>query len=731
MADNHLASDNRHNMAISFPEEFSDVVRWILRSKIAYAITWNEAVYRDLIEEFWINAEYKVHSVTKKPHVSSFVRGKEVLIYEVTVRNTLQLDDDRRDPRDINEEEARNKFVQELGYEGPFRKNEIQKRFLSRDWKIIMKWTPMFDNMYWEERFPTIKAALKAVKEKKAEKEKIAEKKRKVEKEKEPPIDDDEITRKRKDEGKAIDLDAGKKKKQWSKGDGEGFMKSARDSYVRQQRSPSRLKTPPPRGITDEDIEAYLLAHAALDAERHPPSRQTEGTSGIRHSPPKTQQDPPAGTPIRLKSMAKKKSRPIGNLLLRWMKGKIEALKSREDDTDCEIEDLKATIKKLNFQLDYQTSLNKKMQTNMNDMGKALLMLKRGSRSLTMEVNRLRERLNEDPLIFDDVFDSSIFNDAVIFDLDQDEKEEEKHEKPTDLEPCTELLKKRNDDESHNDILGTGGTSSTTPSTQTTGDEGNNDGNTAGVSDPPKSGVAEDDVMIDNVEEEMPEVFMEEGEEEMTNYETPIPRPLHQNIEVLQRASDRKIISWAFNGLKHLFVIKRRMGEILYFHNEHDLLTLPTWDIYALEKLNMLNHGNHSEGTNVEKLIISVCHKRFPMFKPQQPKKRISKKEVDPATKLPKTFMYVQPAKVVNRVTFPPERETCLHHFIKWYYDNLTREAVICRNGTPSNDICVLDPMDMFSFSILDLETLFKSNIRSNVIFLCRHRSVGIKEENG
>ncbi|KAI3821611.1 hypothetical protein L1987_09180 [Smallanthus sonchifolius] len=359
---------------------------------------------------------------------------------------------------------------------------------------------------------------------------------------KEPSINDDEIARKRKDKGKEIDLDAGKKKKQRSRGDSEGFMKSARDSYVRQQRSPSRLNTPPPHSITDEDIEADRLARAALEAIGLPPSRQTEGTSGTRHSPsPKTTSIPPTDTPKRMKSMAKKKSRPIGNpvpppikepldpelvknvgieaaQLLRWMKGQIEASKSREDDRDCELEDLKNTIKILNFQLDNQISLNHKIQANMDDMSKALMTLKRGSRSMTLEVNRLRERLNEDPLICDEIFDSSIFKDAVIFYLDQDEKEEKKHEDPTDPEPSKEIPKNKNneDDEGHGGTsLGTGGTSSNTHVTHTGGEEGNMEGNE--TSDIPVSEEAKEDVVNEDMED-MPEEFMEEGKGEKICY---------------------------------------------------------------------------------------------------------------------------------------------------------------------------------------------------------------------
>ncbi|KAI3827594.1 hypothetical protein L1987_01672 [Smallanthus sonchifolius] len=141
----------------------------------------------------------------------------------------------------------------------------------------------------------------------------------------------------------------------------------------------------------------------------------------------------------------------------------------------------------------------------------------------------------------------------------------------------------------------------------------------------------------------------------------------------------------------------------------------------------MINHGNHSEGNNVKQMIISECHKRFPIFKPQQPKKKRSKKEIDPVTNRPKIITYVQPAKVVNRILIPPERVTCLHHFIKWYYDNHTGEAVLCKDGTPLNDIRILDTMDMFSFSIPDLEVLFKNNIRRGAEAIDKSHSRGIQ----
>ncbi|KAI3810569.1 hypothetical protein L1987_20188 [Smallanthus sonchifolius] len=194
--------------------------------------------------------------------------------------------------------------------------------------------------------YPQSKLLLSPSKKRRQRKRKKSffEKKKKNEKEQEPQSDDEEIVRKRKAKGKGIDPDAGKKKKQKSGSDGEAFMKAARDSYVRHQlRSPSRLKTPPPHGITEEDIESYRLARAALKSEGLPPSRQIQGTSGTRHSPPpQTHPIPPTGTPKTLKSMAKKKSKPDGKPVPPPIKESldpeliknvgIEASKGREDD---------------------------------------------------------------------------------------------------------------------------------------------------------------------------------------------------------------------------------------------------------------------------------------------------------------------------------------------------------------------------------------------------------------
>ncbi|KAI3773790.1 hypothetical protein L1987_48323 [Smallanthus sonchifolius] len=147
----------------------------------------------------------------------------------------------------------------------------------------------------------------------------------------------------------------------------------------------------------------------------------------------------------------------------------------------------------------------------MNDMGKALVVLRKGGYTLTNEVNSLRERLNEEPMIFEDVFDLLAFNDVVIFYVEGEEKEEEKVEKSSDHKPSTQLPKQKNDDDEGPDgtRLGAGGTSSSAPAIETATDEGNKAGDDVGATDAPESGVAEDELMNEEDVEEMSKDFIE------------------------------------------------------------------------------------------------------------------------------------------------------------------------------------------------------------------------------
>src|ERR1043165_8299691 len=101
----------------------------------------------------------------------------------------------------------------------------------------------------------------------------------------------------------------------------------------------------------------------------------------------------------------------------------------------------------------------------------------------------------------------------------------------------------------------------------------------------------------------------------------PITIPaLHQNIHHTKEAHQEKIISWKYDELKRLFVIKRRGGVIQYFTGQTDLKSLPRWDIRELNRAPFINHTNNSTGTMLARLIEKECDNEFQVFKPQKPR---------------------------------------------------------------------------------------------------------------
>ncbi|MFS8027755.1 hypothetical protein Hanom_Chr16g01502431 [Helianthus anomalus] len=130
----------------------------------------------------------------------------------------------------------------------------------------------------------------------------------------------------------------------------------------------------------------------------------------------------------------------------------------------------------------------------------------------------------------------------------------------------------------------------------------------------------------DNDEEEvdrddMPSRFIEWGLEEEVTYEqedreTLTPQhpewfkkereklhDFYQVITVEKTEVTDKIISWIYNNLKGMFVVKHRGGVIQYFKTGYDLFSLPRWDVRELGRLDMLNPDRSSLGADFERII--------------------------------------------------------------------------------------------------------------------------------
>ncbi|MFS8003885.1 hypothetical protein Hanom_Chr13g01219101 [Helianthus anomalus] len=164
-----------------------------------------------------------------------------------------------------------------------------------------------------------------------------------------------------------------------------------------------------------------------------------------------------------------------------------------------------------------------------------------------------------------------------------------------------------------------------------------------------------------------------------------------------------------YNNFRGMFVVKHRGGVIQYFKTGYDLFSLPRWDVRELGRLDMLNPDSTIIGADFERIIAKEFNKGFQVFKPQRPRRRVSKTTRDPITGKGKVTWVINPAKVVTRIMLPSEVPVCLNNFNKSFYDSQTGEAVI-RSNT-NEDIKMLDPMDVFMFGLSDLNVLNANRI--------------------
>ncbi|MFS8022320.1 hypothetical protein Hanom_Chr16g01438101 [Helianthus anomalus] len=149
----------------------------------------------------------------------------------------------------------------------------------------------------------------------------------------------------------------------------------------------------------------------------------------------------------------------------------------------------------------------------------------------------------------------------------------------------------------------------------------------------------------------------------------------YQVITVEKIEITDKIISWMYINLRGMFVVKRRGGVIQYFKTGYGMFSLPRWDVRELDRLDMLNPDRNSLRADFEHIIAKECNKGFVVFKPQRPRRRVSKTTRDPITDKGKVTWVINPAKVVTRIKIPAEVPVCLNKFKKLFYDSQIGEA--------------------------------------------------------
>ncbi|KAI3784450.1 hypothetical protein L1987_43549 [Smallanthus sonchifolius] len=102
-----------HNLtAYQKSEGFDDMIDFLCRSKIYFALTVNPTIYIPHMEDFWNTAVYSTEQGI--PQIQATIEGKDIIITEATLRKHLKLQEEGA-AISYSEEEYMRTFVS-IGY---------------------------------------------------------------------------------------------------------------------------------------------------------------------------------------------------------------------------------------------------------------------------------------------------------------------------------------------------------------------------------------------------------------------------------------------------------------------------------------------------------------------------------------------------------------------------------------------------------------------------------------
>ncbi|GJR39775.1 hypothetical protein Tco_1215459 [Tanacetum coccineum] len=133
-----LESCPKHNM-IAYLEktdgnaEFHEIMDFLTRSSIYYALTVSPVVSTTFVEQFWMSAKSK--TINNVRYITATVAGKPVTILEASIRSDLLFDD--ADGIDTLNNQAIFDTIQLMGYEGDLTVLTFNKALFSPQWKFL------------------------------------------------------------------------------------------------------------------------------------------------------------------------------------------------------------------------------------------------------------------------------------------------------------------------------------------------------------------------------------------------------------------------------------------------------------------------------------------------------------------------------------------------------------------------------------------------------------------
>ncbi|GKA42687.1 hypothetical protein Tco_0735347 [Tanacetum coccineum] len=129
---------SKHNMVAYLEKndgntEFHQIMDFLTRSSIHFALTVSPIVSTSFVEQFWTSA--KSRTVNNISYIDAIVAGKPVTISEASIRSDLLFDD--ADGIDTLNNQAIFDTIQLMGYEGDLNTLTFNKALFSPQWKFL------------------------------------------------------------------------------------------------------------------------------------------------------------------------------------------------------------------------------------------------------------------------------------------------------------------------------------------------------------------------------------------------------------------------------------------------------------------------------------------------------------------------------------------------------------------------------------------------------------------
>ncbi|GJU03192.1 hypothetical protein Tco_1113530 [Tanacetum coccineum] len=113
--------------------EFHEIIEFLTRSSIHYALTVSPIVSTMFVEQFWMTAKSK--TINNVRYITATVAGKPVSISEASIRSDLQFNN--ATGIDVLPNQAIFDTIQLMGYEGDLNTLTFNKGLFSHQWKFL------------------------------------------------------------------------------------------------------------------------------------------------------------------------------------------------------------------------------------------------------------------------------------------------------------------------------------------------------------------------------------------------------------------------------------------------------------------------------------------------------------------------------------------------------------------------------------------------------------------